>query len=182
MDTWANTFYIRGYTQSQIGITLDGIPLGDGQFINASGLDINQAVIQDNIGHVDMSQGGGALDVNSITNLGGALQYYTADPRDKMGGDISQTFGSNSTYRTFAKFESGILNHTGTKFSASYARTDAGKWKGVGDQFEQQANFKIIQPLGTRGKISGFFNYSEFDQYNYSDLSLEIIQKMGAAS
>ena len=179
MDTWANTFYIRGYTQSQLGITLDGIPLGDGQFINASGLDINQAVIQDNIGHVDMSQGGGALDVNSITNLGGALQYYTADPRDKMGGDVSQTFGSNSTYRTFAKFESGILNHTGTKFSASYARTDAGKWKGVGDQFEQQANFKIIQPLGTRGKISGFFNYSEFDQYNYSDLSLEIIQKLG---
>ncbi|WP_317135229.1 TonB-dependent receptor [Nguyenibacter vanlangensis] len=179
LDTWANTFYIRGYTQSQLGITLDGIPLGDGQFINASGLDINQAVIQDNIGHVNMSQGGGALDVMSITNLGGALQYYTLDPRDRMGGDVSQTFGSNGTYRTFARFESGVLNRTGTKFSAAYARTDAGKWKGAGDQFEQQANFKVVQPLGTRGKVSGYFNYSEFDQYNYSDLSLEIIRKLG---
>lgn len=179
LDTWANTFYIRGYSQSQLGITLDGIPLGDAQFINSNGLDINQAIIQNNIGRVDMSQGGGALDVMSVTNLGGALQYYSLDPRDKAGGDISQTFGSNQTYRTYVSAQSGKLNSSGTKFYASYARTDAGKWKGAGDQFEQQANFKIVQPLGRYGKLSGFFNYSEFDQYNYSDLSLEIIQKLG---
>ncbi|WP_322786476.1 TonB-dependent receptor plug domain-containing protein [Gluconacetobacter diazotrophicus] len=148
LDTWANTFYIRGYSQSQLGITLDGIPLGDAQFINSNGLDINQAIIQNNIGRVDMSQGGGALDVMSVTNLGGALQYYSLDPRDKAGGDISQTFGSNQTYRTYVSAQSGKLNPSGTKFYASYARTDAGKWKGAGDQFEQQANFKIVQPLG----------------------------------
>lgn len=180
LDTYANSLYIRGYNQSQLGVTLDGIPLGDQGFINTNGLDINEAVTPDNIARIDMSQGGGALDVASTANLGGALQYYTLDPRDTLGADVSQTFGSNSTYRTFGRFHSGVLNQTGTKFMASYARTDAQKWKGHGNQYEQQANFKFVQPLGDRGQLTGFFDYSQFNQYNYGNISLEIKRKLGS--
>ncbi|AQU88626.1 hypothetical protein B0W47_15540 [Komagataeibacter nataicola] len=172
LDTVANTLYIRGFNQSQIGATLDGIPMGDQGFQQYNGLDINEAVIQDNIAAMQLSQGGGALSTPSTTNLGGALTYRTSDPDEVAGGRVSQTFGSNHTFRTFARVDSGKLNASGTRFYASYARTDDNLWKGYGDQLAQQVNFKLVQPFHDVGKISAIFDWSELDQYNYMAESL----------
>lgn len=180
LDGVANTLYLRGFTQSQIGATLDGIPLGDQGFMQYNGLDINEAVIQDNISSIGVSQGAGAVDVPSAQNLGGVIRYFTSDPADKAGGNLSQTFGSNATFRTFGSVDSGALNATGTKFRASFARTDNDKWKGYGDQLEYQANFKLVQPIQDRGKISAIFDWSEFNQYNYMNYSLNMLKKFGA--
>lgn len=179
LDTLANTLYVRGFNQSQIGATLDGIPMGDQGFLQYNGLNIDQAEIQDNISGMELSQGGGALTVPSTQNLGGALQFYSSDPTDKFGGKVSQLFGSNSSFRTFARVDSGSLNATGTKLFVSMARTDNDKWKGYGSQFEQQVNAKLVQPLGSLGKITTMFNWSQFQQFNYLGLSMNMFRKLG---
>lgn len=61
LDTYGNTFYMRGFTQMQIGATLDGIPMGTQGFANYNGVSITQAMIQDDIGGMTMSQGAGSL-------------------------------------------------------------------------------------------------------------------------
>ncbi|WP_239021164.1 TonB-dependent receptor domain-containing protein [Novacetimonas hansenii] len=182
LDTYANTFYVRGFTQMQIGATLDGMPMGTQGFANSNGVSITQAMIQDDIGGMTMSQGAGALDSFSTQNLGGAMTYVTSDPKDKAGGKVSQTFGSYNAFRTYGRVDSGVLNSTGTKFYASFARTDTNLWKGQGYQDELQADAKLVQPLGDRGKLTAFFGYGDFTQSNYLTMTKNMWQKMGRNS
>ncbi|WP_408870133.1 TonB-dependent receptor family protein [Gluconacetobacter asukensis] len=179
LDTVASTLYIRGFNQTQIGATLDGIPMGGQGFHNWNGLGVDQMEIQENLAGMTVSQGAGALDTPSAQTLGGAITYTSADPLDKTGGRVSQSFGSYDAFRTFARVDSGVLNATGTKFYASYARTAQDLWKGFGDQQEHQANFKLVQPLGDKGKITAIFDYSNFIQYNYLGLTKNMWEKMG---
>ena len=179
LDTVANTLYVRGFNQTQLGETLDGIPMGGQGFHNWNGLSVDQMEIQENVAGMTMSQGAGALDTPSAQTLGGALTYTTSDPKDKAGGRVGQTFGSYNAFRTFGRVDSGVLNSTGTKFYASFARTDQDKWKGYGDQQEMQANFKLVQPVGDRGKITAIFDYSDFQQYNYLGLTKGMWQREG---
>ncbi|GBQ56734.1 TonB-dependent receptor domain-containing protein [Acidomonas methanolica] len=179
LDTLANTLYVRGFNQSQIGATLDGIPMGDQGFLQYNGLNIDQAEIQENISGMELSQGGGALTVPSTQNLGGALQFYSSDPTDKFGGKVSQLFGSNNSVRTFVRIDSGALNSTGTKLFVSMARTNNDKWKGYGNQFEQQVNSKLVQPIASLGKITALFNWSQFRQFNYLGMSMNMFRKLG---
>ncbi|WP_255376465.1 TonB-dependent receptor domain-containing protein [Acetobacter sp. DsW_063] len=179
LDTWANNLYMRGFTQDQIGASLDGMPLGGQGYLNSNGVAITQAIIQDDIGGMSMSQGAGALDMFSAQNLGGAISYVSRDPQDKAGGKISQTFGSFNAFRTYGRVDSGILNSTGTKFYASFARTKSNLWKGVGYQSELQADAKVVQPVGDTGKITAFFGYGNFTQANYMPMNLNTWRKMG---
>ncbi|GAP25374.1 TonB-dependent receptor [Gluconobacter frateurii NBRC 101659] len=179
LDTVANTLYVRGFNQTQLGVSLDGIPMGGQGFHNWNGLGVDQMEIQENIESLTMSQGAGALDTPSAQTLGGAITFTSSDPENKAGGRISQLFGSNHGFRTFARADSGVLNASGTKFYAAYARTAQDLWKGYGDQQEQQANFKLVQPVGDRGKITAIFDYSNFEQYNYLSVTKNMWQKMG---
>ncbi|GBR03132.1 TonB-dependent receptor family protein [Acetobacter oeni] len=179
LDTVAATLYVRGFNQTQLGVSLDGIPMGEQGFHNWYGLNVDQMEIQDNVNSITVSQGAGALSTPSTQTLGGAITFTSSDPEDKAGGRISQTFGSYNMFRTFGRVDSGILNPTGTKFYAAYARTDMDLWKGYGDQQEQQANFKLVQPLGSKGKIQAIFDYSNFTQYNFLGMTKNMWEQMG---
>ncbi|WP_375182668.1 TonB-dependent receptor plug domain-containing protein, partial [Sphingomonas adhaesiva] len=50
---------VRGFNQSQMGYTLDGVPLGDMFYNNHNGLHISRAIAAENIARVDVSQGAG---------------------------------------------------------------------------------------------------------------------------
>lgn len=179
LDTWAASLYVRGFNKSQMGVTLDGIPLGDQGYQKYNGLDINSALTQDNIQSMSVSKGGGAVDVPSTTTLGGSIQFVSRDPSKKMGGTVSQVFGSFNAFRTFARFDSGELNKSGTRFYASYMRIDSGKWKGEGTQFQQQVNFKLYQPIGEDSHISALFDWSDMEMWGYEDLSFNALDTLG---
>ena len=80
---------MRGFTEDQLGFTLDGVPLGaqgygsSGQgYGNIGGININSAIIGDNIERVNVSQGAGPVDVPSASNLGGVIQFISLDPTE----------------------------------------------------------------------------------------------------
>ncbi|AHI25070.1 TonB-dependent receptor [Komagataeibacter swingsii] len=179
LDAWSSSLYMRGFFWNELGMTLDGIPLNDQSYNTVSGLGLSQAIITNNIGFMSVSQGGGAVNVASNTNLGGAIQVHSSDPSDRMEGQVSQMFGSNASFRTYGRFDSGKLNSTGTKFYISYARSDTHKWKGGGDQLQQQAEAKLVQPVGQDSHISAFMNWSNNSQWGYADMSLASIRKYG---
>lgn len=58
---YSSQIFMRGFSQSQLGFTLDDVPLGDQQFNNYNGLGVTRAIISDNIGSVNVSQGAGGL-------------------------------------------------------------------------------------------------------------------------
>ena len=177
---WAVRISVRGFNQTQLGFTLDDIPLGDMSYGNWNGLHISRAITDENIGRVVLSQGTGALETASTSNLGGTMQFYSVDPSDKRSLSINQTFGSWNAYRTLARFESGLLpNHTKFYLTGAYNLTD--KWRGHGDigQNYWQLNGKLVHYAGDSGVLSIFADLSDRREVDYQDDNKVWVQKLG---
>ncbi|MRW91681.1 TonB-dependent receptor [Duganella sp. FT80W] len=174
---WSTHIAIRGFSQNQLGYTLDDIPLGDMSYRNHNGLHISRAISSENIGNVTVSQGTGALGTASTSNLGGTISFTTRGPADVAGVTLAQTLGQDSTSRTFARYDTGLLD-TGTKAYLSLTRQRADKWKGDGGQDQDQFNSKVVQNFGAN-KLSAFFNYSTRDETDYQDLSFDAVHRLG---
>ncbi len=174
---WSTRFGVRGFGQNYMGFTLDGIPLGDMSYGNNNGLHISRAIASENIARVNLSQGSGSLGVASTSNLGGTVQFYSADPENKAGMRLDQTMGSDKMTRTFARLDTGMLE-SGNKFSLSYAGQNADKWKGSGSQKQDQFNTKVVHVWG-ENKISAFLNTSDRTEIDYQDMSIDMQKKLG---
>ncbi|MDO9010430.1 MAG: TonB-dependent receptor [Gallionella sp.] len=174
---WSTRFSVRGFGQSYMGFTLDGIPLGDMSYGNNNGLHISRAISSENIGRVNLSQGSGSLGVASTSNLGGTVQFVSADPDNQSGIRAEQTLGSNSTTRSFVRVDTGMLE-SGTKAYISYDHQYSNKWKGYGPQKQDQFNSKIVH-IWDDNRISAFVNTSDRTEIDYQDMSIDMQQKLG---
>ena len=174
---WSTRISIRGFVQQQLGFTLDGIPLGDMSYGNNNGLHISRAIMSEDLGGVELAQGAGSLETASTSNLGGALKFKSRTPSDQFGVLVALTGGSDNTMRGFVRVDSGELP-TGTRAYLSYANQKADKWKGQGEQKQQQADFKIVQAIGP-ANVTFFYDWSSRQENDYQDLSQEMIKRLG---
>jgi iron complex outermembrane recepter protein len=175
---WSARISIRGFSQQQLGFTLDGIPLGDMSYGNHNGLHISRALISENTGRVEVAQGAGALSAASSSNLGGTIEFFTRGPKSEFGFEANGTYGSEDTVRGFARLDTGALGDNGPRASISYAYQNADKWKGDGKQRQHQVNARIEQPLA-EGKAFAFVNFSDRRENDYQDLSKGMIDRLG---
>jgi iron complex outermembrane recepter protein len=173
---WSSRISIRGFNQNQLGFTLDGIPLGDSSYGNNNGLHIGRAIISENIGVTRVSQGSGSIGTQATNNLGGTLEFFSADPTGGLGFDANLTYGSENTVRGFGRFNFGEAG--GIRGFVSGVYHNAEKWKGGGDQRNWQINAKAIIPVGD-AEFDAYFGYSDRAEQDYQDLSLEIIDRLG---
>jgi iron complex outermembrane recepter protein len=173
---WSSRVSIRGFNQNQLGYTLDGIPLGDSSYGNNNGLHIGRAIISENIGVTRVSQGSGSIGTQATNNLGGTLEFFSADPKDGFGADANLTYGSENTMRGFGRINFGEAG--GVRGFVSGVYHNAEKWKGGGDQRNWQINAKAIIPIG-EAEFDAYFSYSDRAEQDYQDLSLEMIRRLG---
>jgi iron complex outermembrane recepter protein len=173
---WSTRFTVRAFSQNQLGFTLDGVPLGDMSYGNLNGLHISRAISSENVARADLSQGTGSLDTPSSSNLGGTLQFYSSDPAKAFGLQASQTLGSDSNSRTFVRLDSGQSDLGG--IYASYTHQQADKWKGHGQQRQDQFNLKYVKNFG-ENRLSAFVNTSNRREIDYQDMSMEMINRLG---
>ncbi|WP_114239562.1 TonB-dependent receptor [Dyella sp. C9] len=173
---WSTQITLHGFDQSRLGFTLDGIPLGNMSYGTTTGLQVTRAISSDNISTVELAQGAGALGTASNTNLGGTIQFYSADPDAVAGARINQVIGSDSTTRTFVRLDSGDYHGFSTYISFDHADTD--KWKGYGDQRSDQLNLKSVYQWDG-GSVSLFYDSSKRKEYDYMDLSLASQKALG---
>ena len=177
---WALRISIRGFNQNQLGFTLDDVPLGDMSYGNLNGLHISRALIDENLGHASLSQGTGSLETASTSNLGGAVQFYSADPSDKRGFQATQSFGSFNGSRTFARYDSGLLKtHTKLFIDGVYQVSD--KWRGDGPvkQSYFQFNTKLQQFVGSKGVLTVYADYSNRQEVDYQDENKVWVNTLG---
>jgi iron complex outermembrane receptor protein len=105
------------------------------------------------------------------------VQFFSADPENKMGARLDQTMGSSSTGRTYVRLDTGLLE-SNTKAYFSYADQSAQKWKGSGVQKQEQFNSKLVHIWG-ENKLSAFVNTSDRTEVDYQDMSIDMQQKLG---
>jgi iron complex outermembrane receptor protein len=175
---WSARIVLRSFNQNQLGFTLDGVPLGDMSYGNHNGLHISRAIISENVGRVDVAQGSGALSTASSSNLGGTVQFVSRRPAEDFGLEVAGTFGNEDTLRGYVRLDTGAFGPASTALALSFADHSMDKWKGVGEQNQQQFNVSLLQPIG-RGEITGFINRSERRENDYQDMSLEQIARLG---
>jgi len=175
---WSARITVRGFNQNRLGFTLDGVPLGDMTYGNHNGLHISRAIPTELVGRTVLSQGTGAIDTASLSNLGGAVEFFSASPEQEVGATVAQTFGSDSARRTFARFDSGELG-TGTRAFVSVVDSSTDKWKGGGTQETRMYTLKAVQPVGD-GTLTGYYDYSDRAEIDYQDLSKAIVARRGA--
>jgi iron complex outermembrane receptor protein len=157
---WSTRITVRGFNQNRMGFTLDGVPLGDMTYGNHNGLHISRALPTELVDRVTLSQGTGSLATASTSNLGGAIEFLSAEPLTELGVDMAQTFGSEDAARTFVRFDSGQLGDSGPMVMLTYADNTTEKWKGAGDQEAEMYNVKLVQPIGD-GAFTFFYNSSD---------------------
>ena len=173
---WSTRFALRSFAQSQLGFTLDDVPLGDMSYGNHNGLHISRAIASENIARADLSQGSGALDTASSSNLGGTVQFYSLDPLPDFRVLLQQSLGSDAWRRSHVRLDSG--NQAWGRLALSLTDQETDKWKGQGEQRHRQWNFKWMHELGSF-KASAFLNHSDRQEVDYQDHSLEMLNRLG---
>ena len=168
-DPWGNneqniSLYVHGFSASQLGYTLDGIPLGDQTYGNYNGLSPQRAIISEDVGRVTLASGAGDLGTASTSNLGGTIDTFSSDPAKQRGAIVEQTFGSYSAFRTYARIDSGEFGN-GNSFYASGVRQDARAWDYNGHQGGYQADAKFVHDDAT-GKFTIYAVYSDKTEPN----------------
>lgn len=170
---------VRGFNTTHLGYSLDGMPLGDGAYNNYNGLTISRALISENLARADLATGIAGLAIPSTSNLGGALTYVSSDPKQEAVFAISQTLGSQSSVRTFARIDTGEHGGFSAYLSGHYVQQDLfvnqGAYKrSTGKQF----NGKVVYKADGI-KLTAFADVSRTNQADDAYLSKDMLNRLG---
>jgi iron complex outermembrane recepter protein len=149
--------------------TVDGIPL--------SGIDPGVGntwlINNENLSGVTLYQGPVPSNVNSYFTSVGVIDSNILWPKDKMGGEISQSYGSFAFLRTFARLDSGYFLNNTTKFFISGSFTDANKWRGYGQSPNDMGNFSagIESHLSDSLDVKAFVGHTNYQANTYAGLT-----------
>lgn len=160
---------LRGFGTTQLGYTLDGLPLGNNAYGNFNGLNISRALISENFGGAELAVGIGNVGTASTSNLGGTVQYFSDDPATEFGGRVSQTFGTDNNRRSYLRVDSG--EHNGFSAYVSGINAEADMWaKPYSPTSTRQFNGKAMWQ-NEAIKLTAFADTSRTSQADYTVLS-----------
>jgi len=151
--------YIRGFDNTRISQTFDGIPLNDsGNYALYS----NQQLDPELIEQVNVNLGSTDVDSPTAAASGSTVNYRTRTPSKDMGVKLVGSAGEYGFFRMFGMVDTGELGPLGTRafFSASNAENDV-VFNNRGHIHKQQYNGKIYQPIGDNGdfiSVSAHYN------------------------
>jgi len=175
---YAATLFLRGFNQTSLGFTLDGVPLGDMNYSNHNGLHISRAIIGENIDTAQLAQGASDLDAASTSNLGGTLRFVGRRPAETFGMDASVAGGSDSYRRLFVRLDTGEAGPTGLRASLAIADSYTGLWKGEGEQTSRQVNLRVEQPVAD-GRLTFWVSGSQRRENDYLEQSRQQMERRG---
>lgn len=156
------TLYIRGFDNTRISQTFDGIPLNDtGNYALYS----NQQLDPELIEQVNVSLGSTDVDSPTAAATGSTVNYRTRRPYQDFAARIQGSYGGfdgGDFYRVFGVVDTGRFTPWGTRafFAGSMATNDA-VYGNRGVIYKQQYNGMIYQPIGSHGdfiSVAGHYN------------------------
>lgn len=161
---------VRGLKDMYIGMTVEGIPNYGIMPIGAR----EHIYDTENMESVSLYKGATPADLGTGSgNRGGAIELRLSRPEERIGAEISQSFGSDDFVRTFLRVDSGKLP-TRTKFYASYSYSEADKWKGDGDLGPRNhVMLGLNQEFGDKVNLDIFFNFNEIERHSFQSLTYE---------
>jgi iron complex outermembrane recepter protein len=153
-------YSIRGFDSTQIGLSLNGVPLNDpGTFAVAPQVYTDS----ENLCAVEVNQGTSAGAVAEHGAIGGQVKMQQCAPTDKPGTTVSQSLGSYNNFKSFLRVNTGLLNDDTLKayISYSHAQSDYFIAPGAADRHHVDTRFDMKLEGGASLTFNSFFNYFE---------------------
>jgi iron complex outermembrane receptor protein len=159
------TVRLRGFDNTQIGVTIDDMPLNDsGNFA----LYPHEYADVENLESITVERGAVSKRSPFYVEIGGAIRVRTRPPANKFGITLSEKYGSFNFKKHFIRLDTGYLlgNKDLPKFFASYSHTEADKWKGPG-KYPDYRDHYTVGISHKVGRLFWEFYYDKNVQLNY---------------
>jgi iron complex outermembrane receptor protein len=156
---------IRGFDNTQIGVTIDDMPLNDsGNFA----LYPHEYADVENLESITVERGVVSKRSPFYVEIGGAIRIRTRPPANKFGITLSEKYGSFNFKKHFIRLDTGYLlgNKDLPKFFVSYSHTEADKWKGPGKYPDYRDHYTVAISHKV-GRLFWEFYYDKNVQLNY---------------
>ena len=174
------TLVIRGFDNSRIAETFDGMPLNDtGNYAIFS----NQLLDPEIIEQVNVSLGSTDVDSPTASATGSTVNFRTRLPSRDFAARIQGSYGDfdgGDFYRAFASIDTGSFTPWGTRaFGAASMATNDFVYGHRGVIYKQQYNGRLYQPIGSHGdfiSISGHYNQNRNNFGGSTPLRQDVVQ------
>ncbi len=159
-------FTMRGMNSDQVGMSVDGMPINDsGNYALYS----NLLGDPENIDQIFVTQGASESDGPHIGSSGGNIGIVTIRPTKETGVFVKQTVGSNSTYKTFARVNTGEVNGLSNWLSMSHE--EGQKWRGDGAVRADKVEWNSFFDAGDGNTANLILKYHKQENNSYSQLT-----------
>jgi len=183
---------IRGFDNTRISQTFDGIPLNDsGNYALYS----NQQLDPELIEQVNVNLGSTDVDSPTAAASGSTVNYRTRTPGEEFGVKLVGSAGDFNFFRVFGMIDTGILTPWGTRAFISgssstndtvFSNVDQPTFKAHRGRInKKQFNAKIYQPIGDDGDfvaVSGHYNENRNNFFGSVPLRNDPSRVVGSAS
>ncbi len=180
---------IRGFDNTRISQTFDGIPLNDsGNYALYS----NQQLDPELIEQVNVNLGSTDVDSPTAAASGSTVNYRTRKPGEDFGVKIVGSAGDFEFFRVFGMVDTGEFTPWGTRaFISASSSTNETVFGNVetatvkshrGKINKQQYNAKIYQPIGSDGDfvaLSGHYNQNRNNFFGSVPLRTDLNPTLG---
>lgn len=168
--SFSNELYLRGLSDQQIGLSIDGIPGGDGRFNGGS--PPNRYVESSNVNRIVVSQSAGEVGSPSNAALGGFIDFQTDDPKDTFGGDFEVSFGDESYQRAFLRLDSGEIAPGLTGYiSYSDSSNDIHTGPNNRDRNREHLDLKILKEFDGGSRVALRYSQNDLDDNDFGIVS-----------
>ncbi|UKK83501.1 TonB-dependent receptor [Sphingopyxis sp. BSN-002] len=183
---------IRGFDNTRISQTFDGIPLNDsGNYALYS----NQQLDPELIEQVNVNLGSTDVDSPTAAASGSTVNYRTRTPGEEFGVKLVGSAGDFNFFRVFGMIDTGVLTPWGTRAFISgssstndtvFSNVDQPTFKAHRGRInKKQFNAKIYQPIGDDGDfvaVSGHYNENRNNFFGSVPLRNDANRVVGSAS
>ena len=159
-------YQIRGFTNDEIGVTVNGAPINDSGNYRVFPTEYGDT---ENIGDITVLQGYPDVDQPVAGAAGGTIAWATIDPSHTAGLDLSLSGGSYGYERGFARVETGDTGPLRSWVSFSHNQVDL--WRGSGNANVQKIDAKSVWTINDNNSISASLQLNHELKYAYFTLS-----------
>ncbi|UDF03026.1 TonB-dependent receptor [Asticcacaulis sp. AND118] len=169
--TFSFEMYMRGLTDEQIGLTLDGVPTGDSRFNGGS--PPARFIESSNVGRIVVSQSAGDIGAPSRFALGGFIDFVTDNPKPQFGATVEAGAGSFDFGRLYARMDTGeIAKGLSAYITASTQENDV--WTGRNRRSSQRDHyeFKAVKRFESGSSLMARLSYNEQADNDFNIITL----------
>lgn len=148
-------YQIRGFTNDQIGVTVNGAPVNDSGNYRVYPTEYGDT---ENMNDITVLHGYPDVDQAVAGAAGGSIAWSTIDPSHNFSLDTTLSGGSRSYQREFMRVQTGDLGPVRSWLSYSHNSTDL--WRGKGTAEVWKVDGKSVWTIDSGNSISASLQYN----------------------